>query len=45
MPECLICGTQNVNSQRIAHDTVYGCSRCGRWGMALLTSHTASIAD
>jgi hypothetical protein len=38
MPECFICDTPNVSSQRIAHDTVYSCPRCGHWGMALLTA-------
>lgn len=38
MPDCFICAAQNVHSQQIAHDTVYGCQRCGRWGMALLTA-------
>jgi len=38
MSECLICATQNVPSQQIAHDTVYTCPRCGPWGMARLTA-------
>ena len=33
MTDCPICATSNIGTQRISGDVVYGCPRCGPWGL------------